>query len=417
MGLPRWTIAFTALLLVVAGCGGNSGNITNPQGTTVTVAFATAPTTAAVQIGSGSFMPATVQNGALTFTVPNGTTKYAIAYACQISSGQNTQAGFETIFEATTQDVIANSLNCLPVVLPSGPLGQATGIVDASAVPGATKVQMSGDNDIPTTLGAVSGPFTLLLPTGANDVGAVVLDGSSNVLAAKIVRSQTVPGAVDGGLPIVFGPGDATTLQSFTVNGVPPGYAISSGDVKYATANGAALILKPFSSATQYAAFPASATQPGDYYLYAASADMLGHEVSVKQSTAGVNLASSVALPAPWSSSSPTPAALPTFTLDYAGFNGMASVTYSATLNWGSFQTITVVATKNFMAGSTTMAIPNLTSLSGFPLNPPSSTPVFWVASIQGATVPNFTFFPQTQPIPANNSVSTVQASGQYIVP
>jgi hypothetical protein len=418
MRLSRWAIAFWALLAVVAGCGGNSGSITNPHGTSVTVAIPAVTSSVAVQIGSGNFMPATVQNGRLTFFVPDGTTKYAIALSCQVTSGQNTQVGFETIFEATTQDVITNSPSCLPSLLPNAPRGLATGNVNASAVPGATNVQMSGNDDIPSTLGEVSGPFTLALPTGANDVGVVAVDGSFNVLAAKIVRSQTVPGAINGGIPIVFGPGDATTLQSLSVNSVPAGYAVSSVGAKYATANGAALILKPsLPLTTQYAGFPASATQPGDYYLYAASADVIGHEVSVEQSTANANLASSITLPAPWASSSPTPAALPTFTVDYTGFNGMASVTYSVFLNWGSFQTINVIATKNFIAGSTTMTVPNLTSLSGFPLSPPSGTLVVWQVSIQGATVPNFTLFPQTQAIPANNSVLTVRGNGEFSVP
>ena len=122
--------------------------------------------------------------------------------------------------------------------------------------------------------------------------------------------------------------------------------------------------------------------------------------------------------PASWSFAGPTPAVFPTFTFDYSGFSGQPAVSQQAILIWptgpASRNILSVIATANFQNGATTLAIPNLTSLSGFFTPAPSGTNVSWIADIFGGTAPEFIF--SVNP-PANGSISFVENRGSYIQP
>src|SRR5215467_10822714 len=86
-----------AWILVLTGCGGGNNIVTGlsptptpaptpsptPAPTTFTVSFEHGtPTAAAVQMGSGTFAPTSIQNGQTSFTLPSGTTSYALAFVC-----------------------------------------------------------------------------------------------------------------------------------------------------------------------------------------------------------------------------------------------------------------------------------------------------------------------------------------------
>jgi hypothetical protein len=156
--------------------------------------------------------------------------------------------------------------------------------------------------------------------------------------------------------------------------------------------------------------------QSGDYYSFTTIlTNLAGNQMAVFQnSTTGGPL--SVAFPAAWSYAGPTPAALPAFDLAYSGFSGNTGVIDSAILTWpltGATQSVLqVFATGDYLNGSTTLTVPNFSSLTGFLAAPASATQVSWVATIDQGSYPSF-----QQPIPANSTTTTVSNMGTYTVP
>lgn len=121
-----------------------------------------------------------------------------------------------------------------------------------------------------------------------------------------------------------------------------------------------------------------------------------------------------ISLPPPWSYSGPTPARLPTFTFDYAGFNGPPVAEYVATLQWSipslsgfTFAVLSMAATPNFQIGANTVTVPDLSSVAGF-FAAPSDTTVTWTAQIVTGTVVN---------LPVNSSGAFVSNRGTYLAP
>src|SRR5262249_22379958 len=161
---------------------------------------------------------------------------------------------------------------------------------------------------------------------------------------------------------------------------LPGGFAAPTAFVDYHNANGTLVVLYN-GAATQYRAMPAAGVGSGDFYHYSiAASDIATHNslVGFLQTTSSGGGPFSATLPQPWSSfSPPAPAAFPSFTFNYAGFNGLPGVSQEATLTWIAGSTVSgiiVVATSSFQNGATTLAIPNLTSLPGFIAPPASGT-------------------------------------------
>jgi hypothetical protein len=323
----------------------------------------------------------------------------------------------EFVIEATVADGTSFTVSCLG----SPATGSATGIANATAIPGAANILVRGNQGLFTPVGSNNGPYNLDLPLGTNDVALVAVDSAvqPNVLAVKFVRNQTVPGAVNLGSPVVFASSDVTTPQSLVVNNVPGGFVTPPAvAVNFITANGTTVLLDS-NSATSYPAVPVASVQSGDFYVYQSNTmDTATHNsaVGVTQWIATGGTSTSLTLPTPWSFSGPTPATLPTFTFTYTGFNGLQAVSQQAQIEWETtaltINTITVTATATFQNGATTITIPSLT-LTGFPtLAPPSGTTIRWVADVFGGTVQ--TFVVQFSP---NATLSFVQNSGTFTAP
>jgi hypothetical protein len=208
----------------------------------------------------------------------------------------------------------------------------------------------------------------------------------------RFPSAQTVPGALNGGAPVVFGTSDEVVPQTITYNNVPTGYTVSSPLVLYQTVGGASMILDLNGPSGQYLSIPSAASQTGDYYLFSAGAQSLSGNQSLGGGTSvGVEAFTSTGgpqtftFPAPWSYGGPTAAALPTFNFTYSGFSGLSNVSQAAILTWnqesGSFNQISMAATTNYQNGSTSMTIPDLSSLTGF-LTPPASGTIYWTATL-----------------------------------
>jgi hypothetical protein len=65
------------------------------------------------------------------------------------------------------------------------------------------------------------------MAVGTYDVPVVVTgaEGPYVALAARILRDQTIPGALNGGAPVVFETADETVPQTIAYNNVPNGYS------------------------------------------------------------------------------------------------------------------------------------------------------------------------------------------------
>ena len=422
--MRSWGTAVLAVLgilfVLITGCakgtpiwGGGGAQ------TSVTVTFiGGTPLAVATQIGTSPFTLMTPGNQ-VTFPVAPGNTKYAIAYVCRPVSASGITS--ETVIQATTQDTSAFTASCL------GPpsTGTATGSV-TSAIFGTATIKIIGNQGIGGSVTGGSGSFSVSMPTGTNDVAAVAFDSSNNVQGVKLVRSQTVPGAIlPGSSIIISSPADATTTADLTVNNVPPGFVNPpEASVEFITANGTSLLLTNNSVAgtnpQPYHALPTTAIVSSDFYLYESNTSntVTNQSVGITATTTSGGGAFSLTLPTPWTFAGPAPAKFPTFTFIYPGFVGLTAVAEQGSIHWATSATtsnqITVLATANFQGIATTITIPDLTSLAGFLAPAATGTTINWVADIFGGTNQEFTFVPNPPP---NSSVQFVQNRGTFMQP
>jgi hypothetical protein len=284
-------------------------------------------------------------------------------------------------------------------------IGKDSVQVNAAAIPGADWVAIEYDL-MPWSASTLD--FSLQLVDGTYDVPVTVENGDfeNNILAVRILRAQTIPGALNGGAPVVFGAGDELVTQTITYNNVPTGFSPFSPDVQYNTSGGASLLLALEGPPGQYPAIPSAAFQNGDYYFFNVGAQSAaGNGFVAAEKYTSTDGPQSFTFPAPWSYAGPTPAALPTFNFVYSGFSGLSNVSQQVTLQW--FPEITtnnlvlMNATANYQNGSTSMTIPDLSSLTGFLVPAASGTTVYWTARVD-----------QGDPFLTNPPSGTVQQAG-----
>jgi hypothetical protein len=430
MRLDSTKAAICALLVVnvlgSSGCGGGSSTPPQPTGTTVNVSFKGAtPVGLAEQIGTGTWTAASLQSGQLTLTIPQGETRYAIAYACPSNGLFNS----ESVIELATQDPAPSGFCAAPPPDPPPPPpkeGYVTGSVDASAIPGTSSVLIYGLLGFGSV--AAKGMFNVQTPLqGTRDIAFVAVDASQQILAVKILRSQTVPGAVNGGQTVALVASDQTTHQTISVSNAPPGFTVQSLRAAYETAGGASIPVIPSSffgqQRSQYAVVQVSEAQAGDEYQFSASdisllspppkcvGQFFGNQYVAASLSAASASAVTIPLPTPLAYSPPAPAAFPSFDVTYAGFAGDSRVNYSVRLEWGAtgslppFTELGVTATTAYQSGATTLSIPDLTGLAGFFAPPSTGTMVSWSANVYQYA------------LPSTGSLATVANSGCYVEP
>jgi hypothetical protein len=437
--IPRAVWLYLFVTAALAGCGGSSSNNSGGGGgtgggspTLVTYTFTGAtPTVVATQIGAGAYTQASLQSNKLTLSVPSGTTNYSVAVLCPPITVDAPPVNQEYVLQRSTLDGTSFTENCYVSTPPQ--TGLATLQVNAAAIPGASEVILWGSGGYPF-VSATGGPpsssplnFSGQMVAGTYDVLVVVYDSTGLYpLAVRILRSQTIPGALNGGNPVVFAASDETVKQTITYNNVPAGSSpYDAPFVDFYTSGGQGITLEGGPSttpATQYPALPAAAPQSGDYYTFdtwtssGAGGGTLG--AVVYASSGGPQ---TITFPStPWTYSGPTAAALPTFNFNYTGFSGMLSVMQIASIQWplGVSQTdskgtstnsTTVSATENYQNGDTTLSIPNLSGLTGFLAPAPSGTSVSWYAIVQQGWPSSTT--------PPNGTVKSVENIGEYTEP
>jgi len=418
----------------LAGCGGGSNSSSSGGGgggqspTTVTYTFTgAAPTAVASRVGSGAYAAATLQSSKLTLSIPNGTTEYAVAFACP-----NTSLGivnFSSNEEFVVQRSILDGTSFTEFCTNPTPLqvGLASAQVNASAIPDTSFVGITAAG-FTTPLPWLGSTLTVSSPmvTGTSDVFVVAYDSTGLYpLAVRVLRAQTIPGALNGGNPVVLTANDETTKQTITFDNLPSGESpIEVPQVTFYTSGGQYLQLQtgtPALPATQYPAMPAGAVQNGDYYTFfsSATAGPAGGAVGFESATSEGG-PQTITYPSPWTYSGPSAAALPTFNFSYTGFSGPQPVVETATIQWilgatlanpigTSFNSIQVSATQNYQNGATTLTIPDLSGLAGFIPSPPSGAALDWDAGIAQGT--------GFQTTPPNGTVQTVVNAGSFTVP
>jgi hypothetical protein len=263
--------------------------------------------------------------------------------------------------------------------------------------------------------------FSLQLNPGTYDIPVSVSSNPNfpnNLLAIRILRAQTVPGALNNGSPVVFTASDETLPQPITFSSVPSGFSPANPLVFYQTAGGADIELDQNGPTGQYLAIPSGAVQSGDTYFFVV--DAYGSPIGNGSTLPSVGIekytptggAQSFTFPASWSYAGPTAAALPTFNFAYSGFSGASDVSDQVNLTWFTgTQTINEIimsATVNYQNGSTGMTIPDLSSLTGF-LTPPASGAFYWSAEILQGSI--------TGKNPYTGTVQYVGNSGTYTLP
>lgn len=411
---------FAAMLsLSLTACGGGGGGTSAPlnppsAGNHITITFtgASQPTAVAESIGAGAWTAATLSAGNLTFTLPTGTTSYAIAYRCPVFSGM----GFvdaEYVIEATIADGASYSLSCF-----SNPTtATASGNADATAFAATANVFVVGNREYSTTVAGASGAYSASMLPGVNDVAAIAKDASKNLLGVKIVRGQTVPGTI---APITLAASDAVTTAPITIANISSGFnPTPECSVAYNTANGTYFFTNN-NSTTQYAVVPAAEAAAGDYYSFESNdANLSTHELlGTTTYTTNPGGPFTITLPNPWTYSGPSAAVFPTFSFVYSGFAGMASIVNDAQIAWMENPTtvadVNVYATSTYLGSSTSVTIPNLTGLAGFLASAPSGTTINWGAQITGGTYP---IYVAANPTPGTGKTAYVQLSGSYTQP
>jgi len=413
-------VAMTVASLILSSCGGGStssnsgGSGGNPTDTDVVFSFAggVAPLAVAEQFGTGAWTKASAPtNGQLTVTVPNGTNNYAVAYVCPTWQGMG-PVNQETIIEATLTDGTAFTVSCFQNPTP----GVGTGSANGTAIAGVTGLRIAGTQGYGAYLNTPSGSFNTNFAKGANDIAVVGLDNSSNVLGVKIVRGQTVPGAINSNNTIMLAASDATTPQSIAVTNIPSGFTSPAAvAASYWTASGTFFELMNNTSPTQYAAVPVSQSQSGDYYSFTANTASGSHQSLYVATTATSSGSVILQMPAPLTYDAPAPAALPTFTVNYSGFSGATASGDLVTIQWfintSTLEYLSVYATSSSLNGVTTLTVPDLTALSGFFKSATSGATVDWAAEAYGGSFHLFT------PSPSTGSIAIAEASGQFTEP
>jgi hypothetical protein len=353
-----------------------------------------------------------LQTGVLTISVPSGTGNFAFAYVCPALPWFVPAFTNEYVYQASTLDGASFGGSCTDTASPQ--YGTATAQVNVSAIPGAYGVTVQDLATMGASGGTIdfSGPMTI----GTYDVFIFVQDIDNNLLALKILRSQTIPGALNGGNPVIFQTSDETTQQAVTYSNLPSGFSPGLF-VLYTTASGGSTTLDVDDWTTHYPAMPVSAYQSGDYYVFGADANngSSGNEVVGVEKYTSSGAPQNFTFPAAWVYTGPTAAALPTFNFGYSGFSGMSSVSSVASIQWNQgtgtpmSSGIGVVATANYQNGATTVTVPDLSGLAGFLAPAASGSWIEWYAEVEQGDPGIST--------PPGGTVQYVEDNGLYQVP
>jgi hypothetical protein len=406
--------SYKALLAVIltalfgstfCGCGGSTSNGNQGNTTTITVTFTgPTPTAVATQIGSATFTPASLSGSTLTFTLPDETTNFAVAYVCPTwteSPGPGVIDSFsdEYVIMASTSDATTYTRECIQSPVPNIPtMGTFTATLDSSAIPGSegdTIFALQGDFSVGYGMG--DNPieqFSMQLPVGTDDIFVASstfpspISTQSTILALKAFPSQKVPGTLNGGNTVTLTAADETTPTAITYSNVPTGSSPVSSASFYP--NGQTLPLPLSIGATStYPALPSSLLA-GDAKYGFTSIPTLNvtspYNMNVMSYT-NSNDPLSVNYPNSWICPTPIATTYPVISLSsYSGFEGLNGVGMQNRYLWNTTATsrysIYVAAASDVIPASG-LTVPDLSGAGrSFFAVPVSGTSAEWNSTI-----------------------------------
>ncbi|MGB6192938.1 MAG: hypothetical protein WBF42_10750, partial [Terracidiphilus sp.] len=349
-------------------------------------------------------------SGQLTISLPAGITTYSVAYACPLyGTDEQEFIQFHSLEDGSS--IYGTCLGAGSSAAP--PMGTLTGSVDASAFPSATNMQIEVSTSSYAQIAQLPvGALQVSGPTGTDRVLIGLYDSSYlSLLAIKAFNNQAVPGALNAGHAVTFISSDATTLQPITFANVPAGFSSP-----FVSAWALGVFMLSNGVVTQYPQLPSGVMQSGDFYsLQAVSTLGSGAQTSAVGSVLyPAGGPATLTFPAPWSTGGPTAASLPVFTFDYEEYAGKSGVSDAGTLTWlptsGQQAQIFMTASGNYMGSTTSLAVPDLSSVGGFLAPPASGMSIFWSEMVSQGTFPSTTSL-------AGGSATYVSAEGSYTVP
>lgn len=454
-----------ALSLVAVACGGSGGGgggggtipATTPTptptgattpGTTgaavsLPIHFMT-PTTVVYQAGtSGSWTAVTPSGGKVSFTLPVGTTAYSVAYVCPFNGypgddgASNPETRFgpaEVVIEATVGD--SPSIYC-----EQNNLTRTVGTVNATAfvetegffpttnfsvsVTQATAGNVGG----PGFSGAVGGDVagSPLWFSGPSDVAAIVYNTSlSPQVATAGELTRNVSFTSNGTVTLDPIEPQTSTLTTAAVT-LPAGAQTAFG--YWMPAEGGALqASNAFSNPTTLSVPQIPSASAGDYYMVSVSGEVAGTTFSLEQQTSSSVPSSALTLPSSafnYTSATNNGGDLPTVNQAYSGFTISGTKYYLMDLSWAQTTQpvpagaplVNVIASQSYLGSSTTLTMPNLSSVTGMFPNPSGGVSVGVISSnfIASGALPwenmelGNSFF--NYPVPNNVQWQTVQSN------
>lgn len=375
--------ALVAGTLLLAACGGGSGGAgstptiparSTQSGVMVSIPIhGLTPTAMAFQSGTtGPWTPVAPSGGSVTFTLAAGQTSYSVAAMCPMNRTPIRAGAAEVIIQATTSDA--------PTVFCNGPVPgtvNATVLVDASAFPNTGYVGVkqyvnsypSGGLGFSAAAGgdAIGSPLWVAAPS---DLVLTVFNGGS-LSAARIVRNVTLTPNETLTLPPLSPTNDAVTTASVQA---APGSTLTY--LFWATAEGDLVSVgSSFKNSTPaMPVIPTASAQAGDYYELAAVAQVgLQFEAKMVSGATPSSLSFAPLPTTPFTVPAPTPSDLPSANLGYNGFTISGTHYYSLVLSYASTAApvangaplVTIVASQGYLGTSTTVTMPDLSSIPG----------------------------------------------------
>lgn len=409
------SLLFMCAIVPLMACGG-SGN-----GSTITLTTAppvqvnltvtgAAPIVAASQVNGGSWSTLSLAGSKATFTVPGPTSNYAVAVLCPISAAFPPNQ-VQAIFEASASDTTSPAVYCPPTSLLT-----VTFNFNLSAIPSAQQAAIAVGTDLsPYLPGPTSSASLQNVAAGTEDIGVAAYGTTANTppLGLQIQRGVNITGS-----PITIPPmntSDQTGSESIAVTNIPSGYT-NYVIASYVTAGGTTIPINGMQVPTSYATIASGDSAQGDFYSVQSTSLNGGAGVEVVQSfTMPQNL--TLNLPGVLSYGGPSPAPYPTFSAAYNGFTGSGMTGWIASNSWVSSASeieVVVYATNTFL-GSSSITIPNLSSVNGFVQAPPTNTLVGWALIAFQQSAPYFVF--RVTASPPNEAAQYAYVGGSYIEP
>lgn len=404
-GRVRHALIILALSLTACGGGGGGGSSTpslpvvttptptpGPVGAMVSIpVHGIAPSLIAYQAGtSGPWTTVALSGATLSFTLPIGTTAYSVAALCPFNGSGTLRGGgpAQIVIQATTAD--SPTLWCSPGSLPTASAAtiNATAFVQANAFPNTDNVSVT--QAVPgslfgsgfTAAGGTDAFGSPLWASGPSDVAIRVFTNATPqiTVATRLIRgvSFTPNGTM------TFSPLSSITDKA-TIANVPLQAGSTSGLFFWVPAEGGAINVGFANSSTASLPLIPNAT-PGDYYYGHSFVLAGGNGVFTQVTTSnGAGFTFPAAPTVGLTITGTQLGDLCSINAPYSGFTVSGKQFYTADLSWPeTTQPVAngapvehVVASASYLGSSTTVTVPDLSSVAGMMPKPSGGVTVY----------------------------------------